>query len=132
MNKFRNESGAALVLTLLIVTLFLLFILTQFYQVTNTSKQVNTIEHSIDARLIAEMGVDYYRSQIDQFKNQESINAFTDDLSTNVQLDPNRQFTITLTNISETEDQIIIQITSTGIAFDKKKTIKDELLINLP
>lgn len=132
MNKYRNEKGAALVLTLMIVTLILLFILTQFYQATNTAKQVNTVEHTIDARLVAEMGIDYYRSQIDQYKNEDSIETYTSDLSTRVQLDSKREFTITLSEIVSTDKEIILKVTSTGLAFDSKSTIKDELTINLP
>lgn len=132
MNKFKNEQGAALVFTLMIVTLLLLFILTQFYQITNTTKQINTVEHTIDARLVAEMGIDYYRSQIDQFKNEESIRDYTADLSTSVTLDGNREFSITLTELTQSDDEIIIQIESTGNAFGKNKMIEDKLIIRLP
>ncbi|MFZ3578207.1 hypothetical protein [Virgibacillus sp. DJP39] len=132
MIRFKNEDGAALVVTLMIVTLLLLFILTQFYQVTNTTKQVDTVGHTIDARSIAEMGIDYYRSKINQFNDEQTIEDFLNGFPTRVEVDGNRRFAIKQKNIKKTNEIITIHISSTGTAYGKNITIQDKLVINLP
>lgn len=131
MNKLKNERGFVLVVTLMIVTLILLFILTQFYQITNTTKQVDTVEHSIEARLMAEMGIDYYRSQIDQFKNEKTIYDFTNSLSKSVQVDQKGEFnfSISLKEITKENDVLTLEIVSTGKAFGIEEKVEDTLKI---
>ncbi|MYL57896.1 hypothetical protein GLW20_10285, partial [Virgibacillus halodenitrificans] len=79
MKYLKNSNGAALVLTLMIITLLLLFILTLFLQVTNTNKQVNRMEQQHDARLIAEMGVTYLRTALENFAQEEEISNYLEE-----------------------------------------------------
>ncbi|MEC5421933.1 hypothetical protein QGM71_00305 [Virgibacillus sp. C22-A2] len=71
MKIYRNEKGAALVLTMMIITLFLVFIMAQFTQIINTTRQVTTMEENIDARLIAGMGIDYVEVILNEFSRSE-------------------------------------------------------------
>ncbi|RYG74915.1 hypothetical protein EU245_01675 [Lentibacillus lipolyticus] len=121
MNKLKNEKGAALVLTLMIITLFLVFITVQFYQITNTTKQVSTTEKQIDARLIAEMGVDYYRGRVNNVnEGEQSIEEFMAKLPVSVtkNIDDDRSFAVDARIDASAGDRIIIHYTSTGRTTD--------------
>ncbi|SDQ43285.1 hypothetical protein SAMN05216232_1576 [Virgibacillus subterraneus] len=138
MINFKSEKGAALILTLVIITLFLVFILTQFYQITNTTKQVTTMEKQIDARLIAEMGVDYYRSFVQNYIDDEGITDPGEVYITEINLPQNpvkldskdHKFSINDSHIEErTEEKVTIKFISIGTAFNKEKEIKDTIII---
>ncbi|MGP4108306.1 hypothetical protein [Virgibacillus sp. L01] len=140
MINYKSENGAALVLTLMIITLFFIFILTQFYQITNTTKQVTTMEKQIDARLAAEMGSDYYR---------DVVKKYIDDTDTGVE-EPgdvniaeiilpqnpviwdsgNHKFLIKESYIEErTEDQVTVKFISVGTAHNKEMKIEETIII---
>lgn len=127
MIKLKNEQGAALVLTLFIVTLMLLFALTLFYQVTNTTKQVTTVEKNIDARNIAEMGVEYYYQKIKYLYEQgstieEIIEQIHDD--DRIVISEDRYFKLTAIDNANSNK---ISITCTGTAFEKDVTVENEI-----
>lgn len=129
MAKFRSEQGATLVLTLFIVTLMLLFVLTLFYQVTNTTKQVTTIEKNIDARNIAEMGVEYYYQKIKYLYEQgvtieEIIGQIRDEKP--VVISENRFFELTSIDNANSNK---ISISCTGTSFEKTVTEKNEIML---
>ncbi|WP_106496913.1 hypothetical protein [Lentibacillus sp. Marseille-P4043] len=134
MNNFKNQRGAAFVITLMIITLFLLFILTQFHQVTNTTKQVTIVEKTLDAQLIAEMGVDYYRELVDKYIQDEEIkdpNKITLPEPNPPTIDSNHAYQISAYKMIEKSDtKVIITFRSTGIAFDKEKQIDDKITIH--
>ncbi|WP_042223227.1 hypothetical protein [Oceanobacillus manasiensis] len=71
----KGEKGAALVLTLLIITLILLFITTLSGQVIQTTKQITTVEKRTDAELVAQMGIDYVQAVLDMYTYNEEQNA---------------------------------------------------------
>lgn len=123
MNNFKSEKGAALVLTLMIITLLFIIILTQFYQITNTTKQVTTMEKQIDARLAAEMGVDYYRASVENYIDDAGLTAPGDLNIAEITLPQNpvkwdsgnHKFLIKDSYIEEkTEDQVTVKFTSVG------------------
>lgn len=128
VHNFKNEKGAALVLTLMIVTLFLLFILTQFYQVTNTTKQVTTMEKNINARNVAEMGIEYYFQKIkyeyekDPTKEVSEIIADID--GEEVRLDEDRNFQLLAPDPNEPN-----KIRAKGTAFGKEAIVENEITL---
>ncbi|WP_099158764.1 hypothetical protein [Virgibacillus ndiopensis] len=84
MKKFKNETGAALVLTMLIITIFLIFVTVQVTQAVNSTKQVTTMEKKIDAELVAKMGVDYFQQLI--VNNQTELTSIIDNNTDNKRL----------------------------------------------
>lgn len=138
MNNFKSEKGAALILTLMIITLFFIFILTQFYQITNTTKQVTTMEKQIDARLVAEMGVDYYRDVVQKYIDDAELTEPGDVNIAEITLPQNpvkwdsgnHKFFIKDSYIEEkTEDQVTVKFTSVGTVHSKEKKIEDTIII---
>lgn len=136
MKKFREEKGAALVLTIMMITLFLVFILGLFTQVTSTTKQVTTMEKKIDAQLVAEMGVTYFqrlveiKQDLQGEKNKESseddelanfIHFIKDELPINQRIDKDRTFKITLDERCN-EDKKSICFKSEGVVADANVT----------
>ncbi|MUK86851.1 hypothetical protein GMD78_00350 [Ornithinibacillus sp. L9] len=139
MNRFRNESGAALVLTLMIITLILLFVLTLFYQIANTTKQVTTMEKQIISEQIAEMGVDYYRSYT-KATIPETISASSEillpdiELQEEVILDSEGKFKYWIETqeiATRSENEIMINFTTVGEAYGKITTIDSSITIQI-
>ncbi|ASK62962.1 hypothetical protein CFK37_12825 [Virgibacillus phasianinus] len=121
MNRLNNEHGAALVLTLFIVTIMLLFILTLSYQVINTTKQVTTVEKNMDAEHLAKMGVEYYYQWVKHehvqspSKNiEEIITALQGMTDKEIIIDQERRFLLMNAKIDGSN---LIKITCKGIAF---------------
>ncbi|MGJ9457206.1 hypothetical protein [Oceanobacillus sp. CF4.6] len=148
MKTYRNEKGAALVLTVMIITLFLVFILGLFTVVTNTTKQVTTMEKQIDAQLVAEMGVTYFQRlvEINQHLLEEKMNEnpeedeltnvvqlFIDDLLSSVEqpvhVDENRTYEITFEGYNE--DEKSIHFKSVGAVTDAEATSNGTIVINI-
>ncbi len=138
MINYKSEKGAALVLTLMIITLFFIFILTQFYQITNTTKQVTTMEKQIDARLVAEMGVDYFRDAVQRYIDNAGLTEPGDVSIAEITLPQNpvtwdsgnHKFLIKDSYIEEkTEDQVTVKLISVGTAHSKEQKIEDTIII---
>ncbi|WP_249870868.1 hypothetical protein [Oceanobacillus saliphilus] len=147
MNTLRNEKGAALVLTIMIITLFLVFILGLFTVVTNTTKQVTTMEKQIDAQLIAEMGVTYFQRVVEKSKpelqekiqnNPEEVDriiethttTLIDSLDNPVTIDGDRRtFEITFEDYNEEERRISFH--SIGTANNVKATANGTIVITI-
>lgn len=134
MNELKNEHGAALVLTLFIVTLLLLFVLTLFYQVNNATKQVTTMEKNIDARNLADMGTAYIYCVLDLYNNQymeeELKTIFEKEFvgSKKVEIDPSNrwyQIKVDLQNYPTS-----INYTTKGVSFGKVVEMEDVIIIN--
>ncbi|MGM8364547.1 hypothetical protein ACLIBG_03590 [Virgibacillus sp. W0181] len=147
MNKYHNEQGAALVMTLLFITVLILLLLGQFYQVTNTAGQVSTMEKSIEARHMADMGIDYYqqmvaskreileevaedsgfqgvKSAIEELNNTETLNS---EMGSG-----NKSFEIEQITIEQTsDDEITIQFNSKGMASEKEINEESEIIISI-
>ncbi|WP_010099176.1 hypothetical protein [Ornithinibacillus scapharcae] len=64
MRIWNNEKGAALVMTVMVITLILLFVMALFFQITNTTKQIQKGKSITVAEQIAAMGVDYYQTYV--------------------------------------------------------------------
>ncbi|MFC4556686.1 hypothetical protein ACFO3D_00510 [Virgibacillus kekensis] len=143
MSNLKSERGAVLVVTLMVITLLMLFILAQFSQVSNTTKQVATMEENIDAQLIADMGVEYYYQLVMNYHDKQrpvsSLKDFVAHLPENVPevaIDNNHSFKITqlqtepevITNETAT---ITIIYTSEGKAFRAVETKEGQITINL-
>lgn len=132
MDNLNNEKGAALVLTLMIITLFLVFIMGQFYQVTNTTKQVTTMEKQIDAHLMAEMGVDYFHAFLNENYDQED--PLADFIEKNLPItkiideEEQHQFEISIDDQTDYDSQITY--ISTGDAFGEEEAIEGTITIN--
>ncbi|WP_390360823.1 hypothetical protein [Virgibacillus byunsanensis] len=127
-----------LVLTLMIITLFLTFILVQFTQITNTSRQVETMEKNIEARLIAEMGVDYYRKLVKSTVSETVANSddiILPDLREQQILDDKGNYKYEISNpeiVEESSEQVKISFTSKGTALDTVQYIENTTItINL-
>ncbi len=60
--RIKNEQGYALVTVLLIITLFMAIIISVMGQSFNTTKQNQTVEKNYQSVALAEMGINYYRS----------------------------------------------------------------------
>ncbi|WHX27750.1 hypothetical protein QNH47_07820 [Virgibacillus halodenitrificans] len=135
MKHLKNSNGAALVLTLMIITLLLLFILTLFLQVTNTNKQVNRMEQQHDARLIAEMGVTYLRTALENFDQEEEISNYLEEKvkeANNIgDLGGGRHFTleVEIPEINEAASPIEITCTSIGVSGERTEEVEDTIKI---
>ncbi|WP_047985094.1 hypothetical protein [Ornithinibacillus californiensis] len=135
MKKIGNEHGAALVLTVMIITLILLFVLMLFTQVTNTARQVKTTEEHLIASHIAEMGVDYYQQLVqesvpNQVSSVEDIITFIpnptgDSLEKVLDDEGLYKFVIDDITIDDSEDPISIKFSSKGITPDSEFSIDD-------
>lgn len=136
MNRYSNERGAALVLTLLLTTLALLFLLTLFYQILNTTKQVDTMDENVRARHVAEMGLDYYEQLVKQLSldTYTSIEEFITRVPRNasVTIDADRSFEVTQQRIDTSHtDQIDIHVISEGIAFQRDVTKESKITVRV-
>ncbi|WP_068674679.1 hypothetical protein [Oceanobacillus sp. Castelsardo] len=80
--KLQNEQGIALIYSLFIITLISIFILGLFTQITNTTRQVSTMEQQMDAQLVAEMGITYFQKKIEG--HQEELQMIANDNSNNL------------------------------------------------
>jgi predicted PurR-regulated permease PerM len=135
LRKLGNEHGAALVLTIMIITLILLFVLMLFTQVTNTARQVKTTEEHLIASHIAEMGVDYYQQLVqesipNQVSSVEEIITFIpnptgDSLEKVLDDEGLYKFVIGDITIDDSEDSISIKFSSKGITPDSEFSIDD-------
>lgn len=147
MINFKDEKGAALVLTLLMITLLLLFFTTLSGQVIQTTRQVTTIEKYTDAELISQMGVTYAQEYIrdilqnyefDGIENLETkINETREELK-KVELDNDnkRYFEIDFpsSNFIQQEEEgekMFFTYTSKGTALDKTVSTDDTITIEL-
>ncbi|MGM8212359.1 hypothetical protein ACLIBH_06120 [Virgibacillus sp. W0430] len=147
MNKYQNEQGAALVLTLLLITLITLLLLGQFYQVTNTAGQVATMEKNIESRHLAEMGVEYYQqliaskqaelteaAQASGFQGvEEKLQEWNGTEVLTVQVEGERKY-FTIENVTldqQTENEIIVEFTSLGTANGKEVRENNEIIITI-
>lgn len=133
MRHIRNERGATLVLTVMVITILLMFILLLLTQVTNTNKQVSKMEIRHDARLLADMGVDYVHSMLDQFQGTdgESLKKYiSENIPTKpVVMDGKRSFTVEFAEIPALEKSTTIQYKSIGTSGETKDTVEDSILI---
>ncbi|CDO01627.1 hypothetical protein BN988_00062 [Oceanobacillus picturae] len=136
--NLKGERGAALVLTLLMITLLLLFVTMLSGQVIQTTKQVTTTEKRIDAELVSQMGIDYVQSVLDTYEYNE-VQDVMDYLSTKLDeylqisktrnpiliLDEARQFEIELPDplpeVIEGED---LEVTYRSIGRSMDQTIE--------
>ncbi|WP_156291463.1 hypothetical protein [Oceanobacillus salinisoli] len=151
MGKLKNERGFALVLTLMIISLLLLFVLSLFTQITNTTKQITTMEKHINAGNIADMGVIYFQKLVETNKEelesmlndgtfeQEDINSANDitefvnhvlipQVGNNgtIELDENHRFSI---NYAETnvDASNVITVHVTGEAYNQSDTAEGNI-----
>ncbi|OZU89721.1 hypothetical protein CIL03_00850 [Virgibacillus indicus] len=153
MKKFNNEQGAALVITLFIVTILLLLVLSLFYQVTNTTKQITATEENMGAIQIAEMGIVYYeqvieaeKQHLEQVLNENGEDALLDELNrinnslkekVNFNDSKNRFFKLSIdTNsprieTSDSQSKIIIKFNSIGKVSSREKMVDSEIVINI-
>ncbi len=136
MKRLSNERGVALVLTLMMITLILLFVLTLLYQVTNTTRQVATMEENIDARLVAEMGVDYYQELVNGYvQNQKVEKVQTIKLPAaprKYRLDGDHAFSIKVDNRANiNEEKLKIAFTSEGTAHGRTEEVHQTITITL-
>lgn len=136
MKRYLNERGAALILTLLLTTLALLFILTLFYQILNTTKQVDTMDDNVRARHVAEMGLDYYEQIVHQLSaaSYTSVEEFITLMPKNqsVTIDSDRSFKVTQQKVDTSDsDQIVIHFKSEGIAFERNVTKESKIRVHV-
>jgi hypothetical protein len=140
MRNVNKETGATLVMTLMIITVILLFLLTLFYQITNTTKQVKKMEHITVSEQIAEMGIDYYRAYAktvmpEVFENQDEVTLPNIPLQEKVALDSedgHYSFWIkshSLTKVSESE--MLLTFVSVGEAYEEVSEVESSIRINV-
>ncbi len=142
MNKFTNDKGMALVLTLAIIVIIMLVCLTLFFQITNATKQVAKTEQNIEARHLAEMGRNYFNQYILTETDDLALTSVTEVVH---QLDiikktfpktvtiehPNKDFQITFSEIITSEEEIIIPFTSQGTVDDNEVIIDSEIIVSI-
>ncbi|WP_100012105.1 hypothetical protein [Lentibacillus sediminis] len=137
MKRQNNQTGSALVLTLMLMTLLMLFVLTLFFQVTNTTRQVAIMEEQLDAELIADMGIDFFRSKAEGAA--ASYNGTGDDLAEylekklephEVDLGEERSFAISNIQLNLTSGgPMTITFESTGSALERDVTEESEIIL---
>lgn len=134
MKQLTNERGGAFVLTLMTMTVLLVFVSVLLTQSMTVTKQVHTTSKQIDARLIAEMGVTYYEATITQLVNQDSLHAHGSIAPIENEpyvIDDKRSFVIK--NVTEKTDgsNIIINFTSVGIVGKTEVAIEHTIVIEM-
>lgn len=74
--KIKNDQGYALITVLLIIVVFMIIAVSVMSQSFNTMKQTQTEEKKSQSTAIAEMGISYYQTMIQNIynSNQQSIN----------------------------------------------------------
>lgn len=144
MKKYKNEQGAALVLTMFIITILLLFVSAQLFQVTNTRKQVSTMEKKIMSEHMAEMGIDYYRALIEHIEQdpnkpiEDYVNKIrgiaSDKLKqqiTSPNDSANRSYEIEVKEVIDDKDEVLIKFISIGKAYGTQKKIESSITISV-
>ncbi|WP_042146379.1 hypothetical protein [Paucisalibacillus sp. EB02] len=130
----RKEDGVALVFTLMIVTLVLLFILVISNQILNTNKQITKMEKQIISEQIAQMGVDFYRAAIKKNLpkefNKDELKLPNMQLD-EVVLDNENNFAFLIKNPTLDETEMVIRFTSVGKAYDEVSEIESSIIINI-
>lgn len=150
IERWKNEEGATLILSVMCLTLILLSIAVLVPQITTTAKQVKTMEDNLDARNLAQMGIVYHQRFIqtntgeleqlirthrkDSGKLQQEIRMFN--LSgahrDAVHVDPDRSFQIiSIPSISIEQDRITIEFEIEGRAYRKKAAEIGKIEVNL-
>ncbi|WP_277584451.1 hypothetical protein [Psychrobacillus antarcticus] len=80
MKKLHNEKGYTLILTLVIITIIVIFFSSFTLSAMNQQKQVEKTDETYEVTAIAEMGVEYYQAAIINLiakYSQDTINAIT-------------------------------------------------------
>lgn len=143
MNRLQNERGAALVFTLMLVTLLMLLVMTQFSLTAGTATQVSKTETNIDAKLIADMGIEYYYHLVkEEYERQQPIDSFQDFVNQlpaaipETRVGQHRTFRIEQVRtepvmITDETEQITIYYRSTGNAYDSSETENGKITITL-
>ena len=150
IERWKSEDGAALILTVMCLTLILLSIAVLVPQITTTAKQVKTMEENLDARNLAQMGIVYHQRFIQKnieelermirtYKKdagmlQQEIRMFN--LSgphrDPVHVDADRSFQIiSIPSITIDQDRITIEFEIEGRAYQKKAEEIGEIEVNL-
>lgn len=103
MKRFKDETGGALVLTLFVVTVALLFAMVLMTLMTTETKRVDASTDKIASEVLTDMAVDHFklttdRILLDEYNgvprdlNKVDPSVFADDIS--VQVDDDQRFTI--------------------------------------
>ena len=103
MKRFKDETGGALVLTLFVVTVALLFAMVLLTLMTTETKRVDAATDKIASEVLTDMAVDHFklttdRILLDEYNgvprdlNKVDPSVFADDIS--VQVDDDQRFTI--------------------------------------
>ena len=103
MKRFKDETGGALVLTLFVVTVALLFSMVLLTLMTTETKWVDAATDKIASEVLTDMAVDHFklttdRILLDEYNgvprdlNKVDPSVFADDIS--VQVDDDQRFTI--------------------------------------
>lgn len=71
MKKLQNEKGYTLLLTLVIITILIIFFSSFTLSAMNQQKQVEKTDENYEVVAIAEMGVEYYRAKIVNIINDQ-------------------------------------------------------------
>ncbi|MEN2765561.1 hypothetical protein [Ornithinibacillus xuwenensis] len=139
MMNSNKESGATLVMTLLMITLVLLFILTLFYQILNTTKQITLTEKKLIAEQIAAMGIDYYHAYVEEtmpeaFSDSNEVVLPDIPLQEKILLDNSGDFSFwikqhSLHHVSESEMEI--DFTSVGEALGEVTEVDSSITITI-
>ena len=64
MKKLQNEKGYTLILTLVIITIIVIFFSSFTLSAMNQQKQVEKTDENYEVTAIAEMGVEYYQAKV--------------------------------------------------------------------
>ena len=103
MKRFKDETGGALVLTLFVVTVALLFAMVLLTLMTTETKRVDAATDKIASEVLTDMAIDHFklttdRILLDEYNgvprdlNKVDPSVFADDIS--VQVDDDQRFTI--------------------------------------
>lgn len=103
MKRFKDETGGALVLTLFVVTVALLFAMVLLTLMTTETKRVDALTDKIASEVLTDMAVDHFklttdRILLDEYNgvprdlNKVDPSVFADDIS--VQVDDVQRFMI--------------------------------------
>jgi len=86
MKKLQNEKGYTLLLTLVIISIIIIFFSSFTLSAMNQHKQVERTDENYEVVAIAEMGIEYYRAKIINIINDQ-IEPLRDELENNAKKD---------------------------------------------
>lgn len=135
-SRFQSEQGSALVITMLILVLVIVFIGMMMTQAMTLVTQTNTTGHVIEARTLAESGVDYYEAFVRENVKAQGVNSPLD-INTagiasdiNETLDADQSFEISdIVIAAQPDNRVMITYEVTGTSYGQNSIVEAFIIL---